>query len=215
MGINHGFGKKAMTMGWKNALKKLKRQFRRKRGWLLAGLLLAAAVAWFSYDRMQDDGKPDLADGSLPAIAVSDGETGYEVVLHKRYLCGEQYEPLGRHSSREAEEMLRSHPEWKLESIDENRLVYSVEVADFSPECRNNAYFGLDGNNSLALFEGRPGEGRVIRTFFQVDVEHLQNSLPRETVTELMEGIKVTDYAEYSSVLSTFSEFALPGAEPV
>lgn len=202
-------------MGWKNALKNLKRLFRRKRGWLLAGLALAAALAWFGPGRTQESGEAGPAGGIVPVAAPLEEETGFEVVLHKRYLCGEQYESLGYYTEREAEALLRDHADWKLEGIDGDRLVYAVEVEDFSPACRNNAYFGLDGNNSLALFEGKPGEGRIIRTFFQVDVEHLANSLPRETVAELLDGIKVTDYAEYSSVLSTFSEFALPGAEQV
>lgn len=200
-------------MGLRNALKKLRRQFRLRRGLLLAGLLVAAAGVWLGVDRMREDAPS--TDPGVPAAAAIEDEERFEAVLHKRFLCGEQYEPLGILTWDEAEAMLRSHAEWKLEGIDGSRVVYAVDVEDFSPECRNNAYFGLDGNNSLALFEGKPGEGRIIRTFFQIDVEHLENSLPRETVSELREGIKVTDYAEYSSVLSTFSEFALPGAEQV
>jgi len=199
-------------MGWKHALKKLKRRFRLRRGLLLAGLLCASAAAWLAHDEPQSGGA--FGEPGVPAAAMEEKER-FEVVLHKRYLCGEQYEPLGFHTWDEAEALLRGHAEWKLEGIDGSRVVYAVDVQDLSPDCRNNAYFGLDGNNSLALFEGKPGEGRIVRTFFQIDVEHLENSLPRETVSELREGIKVTDYAEYSSVLSTFSEFALPGAEQV
>lgn len=201
-------------MGLRNALKKLKRQFRRKRGWLFAGLLLAAVAAWFGNAwPWSGNGDSDPAGGSVPAVSVP--ETGFEVVLHKRYLCGDQYESLGFYTERETEQLLKNNPAWKLEGIDGEKLVYAVEVEDFSPECRNNAYFGLDANNSLALFEGKPGDGRVVRVFFQIDVEHLENSLPKETVSELMTGIKVTDFAEYNSVLSTFSDYALPAAEQV
>lgn len=202
-------------MGWKNALKKLRRHFRRKRGWLFAGLILLACLGWFGRDGLREGGGPDAPGVSLPAATVIREESGFEVVLHKRFLCGEQFESLGFYTEREAEALLNDHPAWQLEGIDESRVVYSVDVEDFSPECRNNAYFGLDAHNSLALFEGKPGEGRVVRTFFQIDVEHLANSLPKEAVAELMDGIKVTDFAEYNSVLSTFSEFALPGAEQV
>lgn len=209
-------GKKAITMGLRKALKKLKRQFRRKRAWLLAGLLLAVVGAWLGHALTREHVPAAIPGGDVqPVHAAAEDDSSFEVVLHKRFLCGEEYESLGFHSEAAAEQMLRDHPDWQLEGIDGGRLVYVVEVADFSASCRDRAYFGLDGNNSLALFEGKPGEGRIIKTFFQIDVEHLANSLPRETVAELFEGIKVTDYAEYSSVLSTFSDFALPGAEQV
>lgn len=203
-------------MDLRKALKHLKRQFRRKRAWLLAGVLLALVGAWLGHDLSRQH-VPAAApgEGEWPVHAAARHEAEFEVILHKRYLCGEEHESLGFHSETETRLLLQDHPDWTLEGIDGDKLVYVVEVADFSAACRDKAYFGLDGNNSLALFEGKPGEGRVVRTFFQVDVEHMENSLPRETVAELFSGIKVTDYAEYNSVLSTFSDYALPGAEQV
>lgn len=203
-------------MDLRKALKKLKRQFRRKRAWLLAGVLLALAGAWLGH-ALSRQHVPAATSGEEPLSvhAAVRHEAEFEVVLHKRFLCGDEYESLGFHLETETKLMLRDHPDWKLEGIDGDKIVYVVEVADFSAACRDRAYFGLDGTNSLALFEGKPGEGRVIRTFFQIDVEHMENTLPRETVAELFTGIKVTDYAEYKSVLSTFSDYALPGAEQV
>lgn len=78
-----------------------------------------------------------------------------------------------------------------------------------------NTYFGLDENGILSLFEGLPSEKKVIRSFFQLNVEHLESSLPRDMVNQLYEGIKVTDYAEYNSVLSTFSDYAVDISEEV
>jgi forespore regulator of the sigma-K checkpoint len=37
----------------------------------------------------------------------------------------------------------------------------------------------------------------------------LESSLPREAVQSLYDGIRVADYADYNSVLSTFSDFAM------
>ena len=61
----------------------------------------------------------------------------------------------------------------------------------------------------LSLFEGLPKQNKMIRTFYQIDIEHLESSLPHETVRQLYEGIQVRDLDEYNSVLSTFSPYAL------
>src|SRR5690606_25079580 len=119
-----------MTMGLRNALKKLRRQFRLRRGLLLAGLLVAAAGVWLGVDRMREDAPS--TDPGVPAAAAIEDEERFEAVLHKRFLCGEQYEPLGILTWDEAEAMLRSHAEWKLEGIDGSRVVYAVDVEDFS-----------------------------------------------------------------------------------
>lgn len=71
------------------------------------------------------------------------------------------------------------------------------------------AFFGIDEGGNLSLYEGHPDENQVLRSFFQIDIEYLESSLPQETVEQLYRGIRVTDYAEYNSVLSTFSDYAV------
>jgi forespore regulator of the sigma-K checkpoint len=46
-----------------------------------------------------------------------------------------------------------------------------------------------------------------------MNIEYLESSLPPDTVRQLREGIPIADLAEYNSVLSTFSEFALEQSE--
>jgi forespore regulator of the sigma-K checkpoint len=70
-------------------------------------------------------------------------------------------------------------------------------------------YFALNSDGYLTLYEGDPDEWQVVRTFFQLDVNHLEGSLPQEVVKELHEGIRISDDAEYNSVLSTFSDYVL------
>jgi hypothetical protein len=86
------------------------------------------------------------------------------------------------------------------------------EIKDILEE---DAYFGLDENGNLSLFDGLPENKKVIRSFFQLNIEHLESSLPRETVNQLYQGIQITDFAEYNSVLSTFSDFALDISDEV
>ena len=71
------------------------------------------------------------------------------------------------------------------------------------------SYFGLDQNNYITLYEGKPLEGKVVHSYFQLDMAHMENSLPTETIQELIRGIHVTDDAEFYSVLSTFSDYAI------
>jgi forespore regulator of the sigma-K checkpoint len=54
-----------------------------------------------------------------------------------------------------------------------------------------------------------PAADNVIRTFFQLDIRYLESSLPKETLKQLQDGIRITDMAEYNSVLSTFSDYAM------
>lgn len=83
----------------------------------------------------------------------------------------------------------------------------SVEAVE-EPMLQMNTYFGIDDQGQLNLYEGLPAQQRLIRSFFQLDIEYLESSLPPALIEHLRQGILVTDYEEYASVLSTFSEFA-------
>lgn len=199
----------------KKAMEKLIRRMKRRRSLLLAGWAAIAITAAVFYPQIQNKDREQTDIRSEPTALQYDETALHEVVLHKRYLCGEQHESLGYYSEQDRDALKEQHPEWKLEGIDEDKVVYTVEIEDLSPGCRNHAYFGLDRYDQLALFEGKPDTGKVIRIYFQVDREHLESSMPKEALAELQEGIQVTDFAEYNSVLSTFSDYALPGAEAV
>lgn len=43
----------------------------------------------------------------------------------------------------------------------------------------------------------------------------MESSLPQDKVDRLSEGIKITDMDEYNSVLSTYSDFAMPANQKV
>nr|WP_244988240.1 BofC C-terminal domain-containing protein [Paenibacillus xylanexedens] len=105
--------------------------------------------------------------------------------------------------------LLAQHPEWDatVGTSDELRLKQSVD--DLSPLCKQQAYISIDAVGNLNLYEGKPAEEKVIRTFFQLDVGTLESSLPEGVLEQLQQGIRVQDKDEYDSVISTFSDYAV------
>lgn len=75
------------------------------------------------------------------------------------------------------------------------------------------AYLALNAERILTLYSGEPGAGTAIQTYFQVDMDYLRQSVPEPSVKDLEEGIPITDYEEFSSVLSTFSGYELEEAD--
>lgn len=131
-----------------------------------------------------------------------------DVVLKREYLCGETEEEMKRETVTSADELLTRYEGWNF--VSRNRSVYTFEkkINDLSPHCKENAYFGLGTNGELTLFDGLPEKGQVIQTFFQLDTGKLESSLPREELNLLRQGIRITDAAEYNSIISTYSEFS-------
>ncbi|OXS57956.1 hypothetical protein B1A99_15075 [Cohnella sp. CIP 111063] len=158
-----------------------------------------------------DDGMsaPDLSSRDRTLLALQERRGEVELVLHRSYLCGEEIRQLGRHAASEAAELIKSHREWNA-SLDSaaGKLTVKEEIDDLSPQCRKTAYIGMDEEGNLSLFDGPPWKEKVIRTFFQLDVDMLESRLGDDRVRELAEGIRVSDKDEYNSVLSTFNEYA-------
>ena len=83
-------------------------------------------------------------------------------------------------------------------------------IDSLSPAYRDSAVFGIDAQGRLSLFDGPPERGKVIRTFYQLNVRYMESVLPKERLDALSRGIRVTDRDEYNSVLSAYSEYAVP-----
>ncbi|WP_159881179.1 BofC C-terminal domain-containing protein [Paenibacillus puerhi] len=138
-----------------------------------------------------------------------------EAFSRKTYVCGEELERLGYMNAEAILAHYRQHPAL-IVSLGESGDVYFTEsIEDLSPACKEHAYFGLDAKGNLSMFEGVPGSGseNVLRTFFQLNIGHLESSLPRETVRQLYQGIRIRDLDDYNSVLSTLSDFAVEETE--
>jgi forespore regulator of the sigma-K checkpoint len=148
---------------------------------------------------------------TLNRIRSSGGKR--EVFLQSNYVCGEEVTRLGENQADEIIALSERNADWTVAIHQDGPVYFIRNINDLSPECKEQAYFGIDKNGNLSLFEGLPKDEKVLRTFFQLNIEYLETSLPRETVEQLREGIRITDLAEYNSVLSTFSEFALELAD--
>lgn len=150
---------------------------------------------------------------ALTALSRWQGEV--EITLHRAYLCGEETRRLGKHTTQEAMDLIKAHREWDAAFNSAGQVTIEENVDDLSPECRKSAYIAIDPVGYLSLFDGPPKKEKVVRTFFQLDVRSLESSFSKERLKELANGIRVSDKDEFNSVLSTFSEYALPKATDV
>jgi len=201
--------------------KRFKKKLRLRRGRLaLVSLLLAAGLSVAAAAFGRTPGFP-AGGGAWFAFAheapasPADLKKEASVTLRKIYVCGEEEEALGILPPERIAELAASHPDWEFRAESERAVVFIEHIDDLSEACKRNAYIGVDARGALTLFDGPPSEARAVKTFFQLDVEHLESALPEEVVTQLREGIRITDISDYQSVLSTFSDYAIEETEDV
>jgi forespore regulator of the sigma-K checkpoint len=224
-------------------VKELKKLLRRKKRWLALGLWLlllgiTIAAGWRAdsndpkYPSPGDAIRSTLSASSHPVFKfdptpaedeiqsamlerIKEDNHRHPVVLRTQFVCGEQVQQLGELDGQAVSSLHESHPDALIDMTDDGVVSFTELINDLSPECRDNAFFGLDESGNLTLFNGQPEEDRVIKTFFQLNIQYLESSLPRDTVDQLHRGIRVTDLEEYNSVLSTFSDYAIDETEQV
>lgn len=139
----------------------------------------------------------------------SDPDHLTSVVLETKYICGLETEQLGKMARPQLKMLLAQHPEWDATVGTSDELHLKQRVDDLSPHCKQQAYISIDAVGNLNLYEGKPAEEKVIRTFFQLDVGTLESSLPEGVLEQLQQGIRIQDKDEYDSVISTFSDYAV------
>lgn len=137
------------------------------------------------------------------------------VHLNKIYTCGTESEVLGIMRPVEIAKLMKSHPEWEGRLGAGGDVWIDERINGLSDICKTRGYIGIDSKGNLTLFDGPPKKEKVIRTFFQLDVEMMESALPADVLKQLREGIRIQDVEEYNSVLSTFSDFAIEQSEKV
>jgi len=200
---------------WKELRRRLRRGMRP--GGLRLAVWLAAAVC------AAMTAVPETAEAAPQALNQKHDETDdrrYETVraagspvdvtLRRSFVCGEETRRLGRMTAEQAIELLRRHPGWRAVAAGSGAVIMEERINDLSPACKESAVFGIDADGRLSLFDGPPERSKVLRTFYQLDVRHLETSLPKERFEALVRGIRVSDFDEYNSIVSSFSEFAAP-----
>ncbi|OUM96071.1 MAG: hypothetical protein A9Z00_06930 [Thermobacillus sp. ZCTH02-B1] len=193
---------------WKELRKRLRRGMR-PGGLRLAVWLTAASIAVMS--AVPDAAAAPQASGQGAADIRHDEEAAVlpaDAALRRGFAGGGETLRPGRVTDGQAGGPARRQPDMRL----------AAAGGDLPPERPDdplmasgwNAVFGIDADGRLSLFDGPPERGKVLRTFYQLNVRYMESCLPRERLDALVRGIRVSDPDEYYSVLSAYSEYAAP-----
>lgn len=173
-------------------------------------IVLILSLTWFMTNT-SNSRQPELeaslsgqADMLQPVFAQQE----VNLTLQKTYVCGTEVEEKVTKMVPSMDQIYMDYQDWELVSQQENHFVFKKFVHDLAPVCREKGYFGLTEDGILTLFEGPPKEEKVIQTFFQIDTQKMESSLPQNDLALLKEGIRIHDLAEYNSILSTYGEYA-------
>lgn len=171
-------------------------------------------AVWTSVAGIEKAGSPETeaVNRSVMEVLKQDSRER-EVFYQKNFVCGEEVLQIGWLTPEEIRELHEKNPSAAMSINEQEQLTFIEAVEDLSDQCKENAYFGIDKDGNLSLFEGLPSDEQIIRTFFQLNVQHLKSSLPRETLDQLYQGIRILDMEDYNSVISTFSDYAVPGGK--
>lgn len=179
------------------------------------GSSIAALAAVYSPDSSENR-DAGLMDSRELLQAVSREPVSRRVHLKTVYVSGEEVQTLpGVQTPARLKELIAAHAGWDGRITRDGDLWLERSVNDLSPLTKKEAYFGVDEEGNLTLFQGPPESERVMKTFFQMDMGSLKSSLPEGIWEQLHQGIRVQDLEEYNSVLSTFSDYARDSAEQV
>ncbi|MGZ9584755.1 BofC C-terminal domain-containing protein [Paenibacillus marinisediminis] len=139
----------------------------------------------------------------------------YTVVHRIQYVCGKRDAVMGKKTSTDIIQLVLEHPDWEASIDAAGRVVLEEHRNELSETCKDNAFIGMDNEGNLTLYDGEPESDNVIRTFFQLDIESMESSLPPQVLKQLRAGIRISDIEEYNSVISTFSDYAVEATSEV
>lgn len=189
--------------GW---VKRLRQKLRNRRPALILAsfivLALTVGVRWYAIDQS------DQADHNQEAAAVLAAQK-LEMVIQNRYLLGPMVEERRTFSTKEMDQFHELAKNLTFIKEEQGKYIFERKVDDLSPVLKEKGVIGVDRNGMLTLYEGDPKENNVIQTFFQIDLERLETSLPAEEINQLQQGIHFSSLAEFNSILSTYGEYAV------
>ncbi len=220
----------------KKQIKKNWKQWKRRTG-TTALCVIVVGMAWWGLhlsEKVQSllNSKPQIAVETLQYLQntsvdgeskddryflqkLNDSKISHKVMFRKNYVCGQEEQVLGQMRSDRIRELIHNNPTW-VGHLDLHGDVWLVEsISDLSPVCKQKAYMSMDTDGNLTLYEGRPQKEKVLKTFFQLDINSMESTLPEGVLKELYDGIRIQDIDEYNSVISTFSDYAQEYSENV
>lgn len=176
---------------------------------LMSSLVIGTIFVMFDDKDTIDEA--DLESDKFVSQVTADFEMNIKMITH--YIVGEDVIENKTEQVKSLDELISNYSDWQMIDVSDNRIIFEREIEDLSPECKNGTYFSINPEGYLILFSGdvtnRSDEDKIIETFFRIDIQKLEGSLPVEPIKELYEGIPIKDSAEFNSVLSTFSEFTI------
>ena len=127
-----------------------------------------------------------------------------KVVLQRKYLDGEISEEIIQEKVASIEDIEEMYAGWQLLDQKRDSIVFQRDVDDISPLLKTNGYFGITGDGTFSIFNGKPGSNDVIQSFFQIDVEKLES----HKHDELIEGIRIESKDQYLEVLKIYKPYS-------
>jgi forespore regulator of the sigma-K checkpoint len=172
---------------------------------LQAGLAAAAAFLFMLIVK-----EPGITiAGSAAALDTSKTEPlPVKIVLERIYLDGEISEEVVQEKIYSMENFWAKYDQWRLKKMTKKEIFFTKQVDDISPLLKTNGYFGITDSGVLTIFNGKPGESKIIHSFFQIDVKKLESHKQQE----LIEGIPIKTKDRYVHVLETFKLYSQTGS---
>lgn len=178
-----------------------------------AKVLLTAVLLLFLFIAM---GRNQEVSASVsPATPSNEGHSQpsaplkLKVVLERVYLDGEMSEESYEENVTSLADFWAKYDQWELAEVCDSKLVFRKKMDDISPLLKSNGYFGITDKGVLSIFNGRPGQSRIIQSFFQIDVEKLESHKQEE----LFQGIPIRTKDRYMKVLETFKPYSTDGMQ--
>lgn len=189
--------------GW---IKRLRQKIRRRRSALVLAsiliFLLTLSIVW-----VQDNSIDHANSGEEAQEALAPRK--WQVIIQKNYVAGPMIEEEQEYSAAEIDQLLATFSHMNMVKRGDDFILFTMQIDDISPIIKENGYFALDHHGMLHLYRGDIRDENIIQTFFQIDMERLETTLPLEEYMQLREGIHISSLAEYNRILSTYSEFAV------
>ena len=140
-----------------------------------------------------------------PENPLDDGAGPFEltVILERYYLDGEISEEQVKETIWSIDDFWLRYEGWQYIGMNEKTVVFKQYIDDISPLLKANGYFGLTEDGVLTIFNGHPGQSKIIQSFFQIDVGKLESRKRQQ----LQNGIPIKTKDQYEKVLETFKPY--------
>lgn len=191
-------------------LRRLLRKLRVKRpAQLLASLLFFLLALGLLFNREELLLPPNSNEGEKGEAQVTLAPEDVEVITRTIYEVGPVEEEMKKIPFAELEAIKKEYGNLTPYGQGKDRYIVERKIRDLSPTVKEKGRFGITEDGMLMLYTGDEKERQVIETFFRIDIQRMESSLPREEIDRIRKGIPVHNLAEYNSILSTYGEYAL------